>query len=159
MPPPSLPNVNCIYVQSGNKEKEPSQLYFLLELHHWLLSWQMECNETGLVCFPSPCWETSRILEALCESSRLERVFGQWFAAGDQEIVIGRRATWLRTQSEELNHLGSNSGFDTYCLHDIGQVIVLHCEVHFHFPICYMEMMKVAMLQRWEETECSPMWN
>lgn len=29
MPPPSLPNVNCIYVQSGNEEKAPHPALFL----------------------------------------------------------------------------------------------------------------------------------
>lgn len=83
-------------------------------------SWSFTVGSSGgkgsfmqVACFASHCcsatiflrprgnWGTSRILEALRESSRLKRVAGWWLASGDQEVVTGSQDSCERRKAGE----------------------------------------------------------
>lgn len=110
-----------------NKRKHQGQLHSLMGPHHWQLWVQRELNESAQVCFsfaPTSLrlrgsWETSRILGALFESNRWERVTGWCLVPWDQEVMAGsqegcigekrqKKNSWSRAQSQELDCLGSN---------------------------------------------------
>lgn len=110
--PREPPKSTAYMCREENKRKHPSQLHSLMGPHHWQLWVQRELNESAQVCFsfaPTSLrlrgsWETSRILGALFESNRWERVTGWCLVPWDQEVMAGSQEGCIGGKKQKKTH-------------------------------------------------------